>query len=156
MNLARRSDQLDRPHPQFDLVQECMLKRRTKPLRLLLHVFDQVRPLNSIRPAWKVLHHRGNRKLSPWLVTLQNQRFQSSACGVNGRRKPGAARAKNYCVMRFSHKVSHLDFRCFRPPADSHRPRLTPAPHSSAQAVLSPASPPSPQTAYSPTQTTAA
>src|ERR1017187_2868414 len=125
MNLARRSDQLDRPRPQFDLVQERMLKRRTKPLRLLLHVVDQVRPLNPIRPAWKVFHHRGNRKLSPWLVTLQNQRFQSSACGVNGRRKPGAARAKNYCVMRFSHMVSHFDFRCFRPAADSHQPHHT-------------------------------
>ena len=54
-----------------------MLVGRAEARRLLLHVFDQLRPLNALGPAGKVLDQRGDRKLAAGLVALQNQRFQS-------------------------------------------------------------------------------
>ena len=39
---------------------------------LPFHVFDQIRPLNAIRPPRKVLDQRGDRELSPRLVALED------------------------------------------------------------------------------------
>ena len=80
-----------------------MFVRRAKPRRLLLHVFDQFRPLNPLRPSGKVLHQRGNRKLSSRLVPLQNQRFQSRARRIERRRQSGAAGAKNHGIAYLCH-----------------------------------------------------
>src|SRR5580698_2295988 len=38
---------------------------------LLAHVFDQFRPLDAFRETRKILHQRGQRELSAWLVPLQ-------------------------------------------------------------------------------------
>jgi hypothetical protein len=38
-------------------------------------------------------------------VAFQNQRFQSSACGVNGRRESGAAGSKNNGIANLCHSL---------------------------------------------------
>ena len=100
--------------PSSTLVQMGELKRGAEALRLLLHVVDQLGPLDALRPAGKVFDKRGDGELSAGLVALKNQRFQSRARGVDGRRKPGAAGAKDHGVANFSHKVSHVDSRRFQ------------------------------------------
>ena len=94
--------------PNFDRDQVRKLIRRAKPRRLLLHVFDQLRPLNPLRPAGKVLHQRGDRKLAAGLVALQNQRFQSGARRVERRRQSGAAGAKNHGIAYLCHGLPVL------------------------------------------------
>jgi hypothetical protein len=59
--------------------------------RLLLHVLDQLRPLDAVGPAGKVLDQRGDGELAAGLVALQNQRFHPGARGVERRRQSGAA-----------------------------------------------------------------
>jgi hypothetical protein len=50
-------------------------------------------------------------------MTLQNQWFQCCPARVDGRREPGATRAKNYRVAYLCHSVFHVDcIRC-RPPS---------------------------------------
>src|SRR5579864_4990147 len=60
-------------------------------LRLFAHVFDQLRALNPFRKAGEILHHRGDRELSPGLVSLDHERFQVCASGVKSSRVSGAA-----------------------------------------------------------------
>jgi hypothetical protein len=61
--------------------------------RLLLHVLDQLRALNALGPAGKVLDHGGNGELAAGLVALQNQRIHPGARGVKRCRQSGAAGA---------------------------------------------------------------
>src|SRR5215470_2182330 len=77
-------------------------KLSTKARCLLLHVFNQLRPLNSLRPAGKILYQRGNGQLAARLMALQHQRLQIGASSVDGSGKSGTAGADDdsiaYCV----------------------------------------------------------
>ena len=59
-------------------------------LRLLLHVLDQVRPVDAFRETGKVLHQGGEGKLSAGFMAAHDQRFQVGARGVDSG---GIARA---------------------------------------------------------------
>ena len=93
MNFARRGMQADGMRVHFDARHQGVLIGCAEASRLLLHVLDQLRPLNALGPAGKVLDHRGNRELAAGLVTLQNQRFHPGARGVKRGRQSGAAGA---------------------------------------------------------------
>ena len=77
---------------------------RPKARRLLLHVLDQLRTLNALRPARKILDQRRDRKLAARLMPFNHQRFQVGARGVNRRSQPSAAGAKNNGV---ANRVCH-------------------------------------------------
>ena len=59
--------------------------------RLFFHILDELGALDSLRPAGKVLHQRGDGELPTRLVTLQNQGLQVGSCGVDGCGEAGAA-----------------------------------------------------------------
>jgi hypothetical protein len=59
--------------------------------RLLLHVLDQLGPLDAFGPAGKVLHQCGDGELASGLVALQHERLQVGAGSVDGGGKSGAA-----------------------------------------------------------------
>src|ERR1039458_7381796 len=53
-------------------------------LCLLAHVLDEFRALDAVGKARKVLHQRGNRKLSTRFVAVDYQRTKVGASGING------------------------------------------------------------------------
>ena len=67
---------------------------------LLLHVFDQIRPLDAIRPAGKVFDQRGDGELPARLVAFEDQRLEVRACSVDGSGKSGAPGAEDDSVAR--------------------------------------------------------
>ena len=68
--------------------------------RLLFHVFDELGTLDALGPAGKILHQRGDGKLSAGLVAFEDQRLEIGACSVNGSGKSGAPGAENDSVAR--------------------------------------------------------
>src|SRR3954462_1402283 len=54
----------------------------TKALSLLAHVLDQFGSLNAVRKTGKVLHERGERELSAWMMALKYKRLQIRARAV--------------------------------------------------------------------------
>ena len=56
--------------------------------RLLLHVLDQFRPLNTVGKAGEVLDQRGDAELSPGLMTFDHKRLQVGPSGINGGGQP--------------------------------------------------------------------
>src|SRR5260370_23421308 len=71
-----------------------------KILRLLLHVFHQLRPIDAFRKSRKVLNQGGYGKLPACLVALDNQWLQIGSGRIDGGRISGAARADNYNVTQ--------------------------------------------------------
>ena len=63
--------------------------------RLLLHVLDQLRPLDALGPAGKVLHQCGDGKLASGLVAFEDERLEVGAGGVDGGGESGAAGAQD-------------------------------------------------------------
>ncbi len=53
------------------------LELRAEALGLLLHVGNQIGPLNAFRPAGKVFHQRGDGELAAGFVAFQHQRFEA-------------------------------------------------------------------------------
>src|SRR5580698_7345229 len=104
MNLTGRCLKLDGMRTELDLREMRQLEGCAKPLCLFLHVLDQLGALNALGPAGKILDKRGDGELAAGLVAFQNQRVQSSAACVDGRRKPGAAGAQNYRIANVCHQ----------------------------------------------------
>src|SRR4051812_43296975 len=69
-----------------------------KPLRLLLHVLDQLGALDAVRKSGEVLHQRGERELAAGLMPFDHQWLQISAGSVNGGSQAGAARPEDHNV----------------------------------------------------------
>src|ERR1035438_9069137 len=63
----------------------------------------RMRPLDALRPSWKVLDQRGDGELSAGLVAFKNQRIQTGAGGVDGCCQSGAAGAQDYSFANVCH-----------------------------------------------------
>ena len=61
-------------------------KARAEILGLFVHVQDQLRPVDPFRKAGKIFHHRRRRELAARLATLEYERTQIRARGINRRR----------------------------------------------------------------------
>ena len=109
-----RSEAVMRIRAQIHRSEMGQLEGRAEAGGLLLHVVDQFRPLNALRPAGKVLHQRGHRELAAGLVALQNQGVEAGAGGVDGGGESGAAGAKNYGIASIIHRAFPTPiFWCF-------------------------------------------
>ncbi len=84
--------------------------RGAEARRLLLHVVDQLRALNAVGPAGKVLDQGGDGELAAGFVAFEDQRLQVGARGVDGSGKSGAAGAEDDGVANFCHELSRVDF----------------------------------------------
>ena len=96
---------------EFDAVQVRQLEGRAEARGLLLHVFDQLRPLDAVRPAGKFSTSVVMESWPPGSWPSSTSGFRSGACGVDGRGKSGAAGAKNDGVACVCHEfpVSIVD-----------------------------------------------
>src|SRR5271155_355724 len=72
---------------------------RAESLRLLAHIFDELRPHNAVGEAGVVLDVRGERELTALLVAVNHQGLQIGARGVDCSGEPGAATADNDNVV---------------------------------------------------------
>ena len=104
VDFAGRGMQPDRVRAKLDPIQVGELEGGAKALRLLLDVVYQFRALDAIRPAGKVFDQGGDRELAAGFMAFEDERVQTGAARVDGRRKPGAARAQNYCVANVCHQ----------------------------------------------------
>ena len=68
---------------------------RAEARRLQLHVLDELRSLDALRPAGEVLDQRRDRELSAGLVAFDYERLQVGACRVDGGGQSGAAGAED-------------------------------------------------------------
>jgi len=75
---------------------------------LLLHVVDQFRTLDALRPAGKVLDQGGDGELAAGFVAFEDQGIEAGAGGVDGRGESGAAGAEDYGVAN----LCHAEFPC--------------------------------------------
>ncbi len=66
----------ERPHRKVNRDQVAHAEIGAKAGCLLFHVLDELRPLDALRPAGKVLHQSGDRQLAAGLVALDHQRFE--------------------------------------------------------------------------------
>src|ERR1700756_1141558 len=78
---------------------------RAKAFGLLAHVFNQLWPKNALGKPREVLNQRGHRELSTRLVTLDDQRFQIGARGIESGRVSGAAGGDDNNVSSFAHEL---------------------------------------------------
>src|SRR6266478_1730937 len=79
-----------------------------KPLRLLAHVLNEFGPLDSLGKTRKVFDQRGDGKLAPGLVALDDQRFQVGTRSVQRGSVSGAAGTDDDDVANI-HSVRCLD-----------------------------------------------
>src|SRR6266404_5967326 len=70
-------------------------KARTEFLRLLVHVENQLRPVNPFRKSREIFHERRGRELPAGLAAFQDKRAQVGAGRVNRRSQTGAAAPDN-------------------------------------------------------------
>jgi hypothetical protein len=67
---------------------------------LLLHVLDELRPLDAFGPTGKVFYQCGDRELATGLVAFEDERFEVGPCSVDGSGKSGATGAEDDSVAR--------------------------------------------------------
>src|SRR5215467_10850762 len=72
-----------------------------EPLSLLAHVFDELRPKDSLGKSRKVLHQRGHGKLAARLMPFNDQRLQVRARGVKSCCMSGASGPDDHYVPSF-------------------------------------------------------
>jgi hypothetical protein len=77
-------------------------KLRAKMLRLLAHALDQFRAQDTLGEAGEILDHGRQRELAAGFVSIDNQRLEISARGINGSRQPGAPAPDDDHVMHDS------------------------------------------------------
>src|SRR5271157_2400790 len=68
---------------------------RAEASRLLTHVLDELRPLNSLGKAGKIFHQRGDGELTSRLVALDDQRTEIGARCVERRSQPRTSGAND-------------------------------------------------------------
>lgn len=100
---------MERPLREVDSVQVTHPNLRAEAGGLQTHVLDQLRALDAIRPARKVLDQGGDGELAARLVALEDQGVEVGASGVDGSGKTGAARAHDDGVTYiFCHGVFRI------------------------------------------------
>ncbi len=65
----------------------------SESLRLLAHVLDELRAHDPSRKAGEILDLAGNGELPTGLVSIENERSEVSACGIDGRSEARASGA---------------------------------------------------------------
>jgi hypothetical protein len=104
-------------------------KLGAKARSLLAHVLDQIRSLNALRPARKVLDQSRDRQLAARLVTFEQEWFQIGASRVDRCCQSGAAGAKDDCVAYvFCHLRELSNCTCDLDQNPSPAAGLSPAP----------------------------
>jgi hypothetical protein len=78
----------------------------TEALRLLLHVVDELRALNTFREARKIFHLGGDGKLAAGFMPFQNKRFQVCSGGIDGGGIPGTPGAQDDYIENVTHSES--------------------------------------------------
>ena len=78
-------------------------------LRLLLHVLDEIRPVDAFGKAGEILDQRGDGKLAAGLMSADDQRLQIGPGGIDGGSVSGAAGADDHNV---SHGRQRTNFLC--------------------------------------------
>ena len=68
--------------------------------RLLLHVLDEFGTLDTLGPAGKVFHQRGDGELASGLVAFQDERLEVGAGSIDGSGKAGASGTQNDGISR--------------------------------------------------------
>ena len=76
-------DDLERPLADVDFVYGPGLELRAEFLRLLAHVFDELRAHDAVGEPRIILNVGGERKLSARLVPVKDQRFEVGARSIN-------------------------------------------------------------------------
>src|SRR5436305_8235657 len=71
---------------------------------LLLHIFDQLRALNTVGKTRKILNQGCNAELSARFMALNYQWVEIGTCRINRSCKSGATRAENDDV---AHRIVH-------------------------------------------------
>src|SRR5229473_1523559 len=90
---------LERALTDVDFRYRAGFELGSESLRLLAHVFDELRPHNAVGEAGIVLNVRGEGKLAAGLVPVQDERLQVRAPGVDGGSETGAAAADDEDVV---------------------------------------------------------
>ncbi len=103
MDVAGRSLEMERVGVEIHGVQVAHDELCAKPGRLFLHVVDQLRALDAVRPAGKVLNQGGDGELPARLMSFEDERFEGGAGGVDGRGQAGAAGTQNHGVASVCH-----------------------------------------------------
>src|SRR5215469_10553853 len=84
---------------QINFGHSASLEISAEFLRLLAHVFDKLRPQDPVREAWKILDVRGEGKLAPGLMAIENQWLEVRTRSIDGGGETSAATADNYDVV---------------------------------------------------------
>ena len=91
VNLLMAHMKQEGPLAQIDARKMSHSVFRAETLRLLAHIFDQLRTQDSFRKARKVFYQGGHRKLATRFVALDHERFQVGARGVKCSGVSGAS-----------------------------------------------------------------
>ena len=77
--------------PQLKIGHFRVSKTGAEFFRLLVHVYDELRPINSVWKAWVIFHERRGRKLAARLTAFQHKGIQIGARRINGSGQSRAA-----------------------------------------------------------------
>ncbi len=78
-------------------------------LGLLLHVLDEIWPIDPFRKAGEILDKRRDGKLTARLMSADNKRLEVCPSGIDGRSVSGTAGADDHNV---SHGRQRTNFLC--------------------------------------------
>src|SRR6185437_1120957 len=97
--------QMERIDREIHFAEMRQLELCSEALRLLFHVGDQFRALDSLRKSREILDQSGDGKLPSGLMAFEHQGFQAGARGVNRRREAGASGTENHFIANIFHSL---------------------------------------------------
>ena len=92
-------DDLEGALVEVDFRDGASLEFGAEFLRLLAHVFNKLRPKDSVREAGEIFDVRGEGKLAAGLMAVNNERLEVRARGINRGGKTCATTANDYDVV---------------------------------------------------------
>src|SRR6184192_2559976 len=98
VNMFSSSD-FERTLTQVDLGNGPSFEFRAEFLRLLAHVFNELRAQDAVREAGEIFDVRGKRELAAGLMAVDHQRFKVRARRINRGGKTSAATANNHDIV---------------------------------------------------------
>src|SRR5437879_2513572 len=90
---------LKRAVREVDPCNRARAKLGAKPLRLPAHMFDQLRAEDAVGKTREILDHSRQRELAARFITIDDQRLEIGARGINCSRKAGAPAPDDDHVM---------------------------------------------------------